>query len=384
MKILIDCRFWGPEHTGLGRYTKNLVLNLLNIDKKNVYYLLLNRSNTSLPELTNKKAEIISINIPHYSLHEQIQIPKILSKINPDLVHFPHFNVPLMYKGKFVVTIHDLIKHESKGMETTTRSPFLYYLKYLSYKQIFKKAVYGSEKIITPTKAIKKQLSTYYPKIDKKTKSIYEGVAKKLGKTVKASPPSKILKEFNLDSPYLLYVGNIYPHKNIRRLILALKLLNKSELGKKNKHLKLVVISSRDVFWQRLFQTVKEFQAESFVVLPGFVKDNDLKMFYQHARSFINPSLMEGFGLPGLEAMSLGCPVVCSNIPVFKEVYGSAALYFNPESMDDIKRKILKMYNLSLQERKKLHSVGLLQAKKYSWVKCAQETLKVYESCFSL
>jgi len=391
LKIAIDCRFWGPKHTGLGRYTENLVKNLLKIDKNNHYIFLVREQ----PELKSKA--IINYQITDclpYSLKEQFLLPGLLKRIKPDLVHFPHFNVPIFCPFPYVVNIHDLIKHYSRGLKTTTRQPWTYLIKYWGYKYVFAKAVKRARKIIVPTKLVKKQLLGYYKiPADKVVVTYYGGESK-----LKVNPPAggekpsiqaqtkglKVLRKYNLKKPFLLYVGNVYPHKNIRRLILAVKMINQLTINNQQLTINLVIVCARDVFWQRLKRTVSEFKAESFVSLPDFIPDKELKMLYSQAKAFISPSLMEGFGLPGLEAMASGCPVVCSNIPVFKEVYGKAAVFFNPQDVEDMKREIMKVINLSSKERQELIKKGKTQANKYSWHKCARETLKIYESCLSL
>ncbi|HUV46699.1 MAG TPA: glycosyltransferase, partial [Candidatus Bathyarchaeia archaeon] len=130
MRILIDCRFWGTKHTGLGRYTENLVTNLLKIDKKNEYILLSSSKNNIIIEQYGN-ITVLPVNAAYYSLKEQLVLPKLIHKLKPDLIHFPHFNVPILTNFPFVVTIHDLIKHHSRGRETTTHQALFYWTKFL-------------------------------------------------------------------------------------------------------------------------------------------------------------------------------------------------------------------------------------------------------------
>ncbi|PIS09168.1 hypothetical protein COT75_02820 [Candidatus Beckwithbacteria bacterium CG10_big_fil_rev_8_21_14_0_10_34_10] len=372
MKIVIDCRFWGVKHTGLGRYTQNLVESILKQDKKSEFYLIFSQENTNKNILNEfKNIKLVFSSAKHYSLKEQIEIPKLLSKIKPDLVHFPHFNVPYFDKYPFVVTIHDLIKHYSRGLETTTKSPLTYFLKYLAYKQIFRNSVLKSRKIIVPSKAVKKEILKFYQVNENKIKVIYEGVDQGFLKEGKASDP-KVIEKYEIKKPYFLYTGNVYPHKNVRRLILAIKAVNN------HKKLNLVIVSSRDVFLKRIEKLISQFKAQDFVRMVGFVTDKDLKVLYSQAEAFINPSLMEGFGLPGLEAMASQCPILVSSIPVFKEVYGNGAIYFDPQNVDDIKNKIISFLKLSSKEKQFLVNKGKNQVKKYSWQKCARKTLEAY------
>lgn len=385
MKIFIDCRFWGEKYTGLGRYTENLVTNLLSLDSKNLYLLLFRADNYKNAQvLKSAQVNIIIGNFAHYSLAEQIKLPLLLYQLKPDLVHFTHFNIPLGFRGKFVVTIHDLIKHYSKGMETTTRHPLIYFSKYLGYKIIFNQAIQSSLKIIVPTKCVKNEILKLY-KINKDKICItYEGVDDKFSIQKKNDG---ILSKYGIHKPYIIYVGNAYPHKNLRNLILAMKLINNSSQHKstnRRNNIQLVISCARDVFWHRLEKEIKELRVERWVKLTGFVPDDDLSVLYSQAKAFVTPSLMEGFGLPALEAMSRGCPVVCSDIPVFREIYDQAAIYFNPQDLGDISAKITQVLTLPPSSYKFLINRGKTQVQKYSWEELAKKTLKIYESCLSL
>ena len=384
MKILIDCRFWGPKHTGLGRYTENLIKNLLAVDKKNKYVLLIRKNSLiSQAEFSKPNVKFKIIDIEHYSLKEQLLLPFIIRKIKPDLVHFPHFNVPFFLPFPYIVTIHDLIKHYSRGWETTTRHPLTYLLKYFAYKQVFKQAIKKAKKIIVPSQVVKKQLLKEYNLREDKIAVIYEGVENKFSiSKLQFRNSEKVLKKYKIKKPYLLYVGNAYPHKNLRRLILAVKLVNQSlvvSLSRNVPEIQLVIVSARNVFWQRLKKTVTEFKASSFISLPGFISESDLPIFYQQAEGFVFPSLMEGFGLTGLEAMKAGCPVVCSQIPIFKEIYGKAVIYFAPEKIGEMKEKIMALLTFNKKKREELIKKGEKQSQKYSWKKCSQKTKGIYQ-----
>ena len=386
MRILIDCRFWGPKHTGLGRYTENLLRNLLKIDKKNQYILLFQketiRNNLTMKQCNN--VTIFQINAPPYSLREQFELPLALRKINPDLVHFPHFNTPIFSTFPFVITIHDLIKHYSKGVKTTTRTPWIYLFKYLGYRTVIRQSILKAKKIIVPSKWVKKELLKHFPITEEKVVVVYEAAVKTPPRWHGVTPrrwrsKEELLEKYKIRRPFILYVGNAYPHKNLRRLILATKMINQSPITNHQSPINLVIVCARDVFWQRLRDEVRKLGAEKFVIMPGFVSDKDLQILYFRAKAYVSSSLMEGFGLPGIEAMMSNCPVVCSNIPTFKEIYKSAAVYFNPEDVDDMKEKILKVVSFSKKERQNIIKEGEIQAKRYSWKKCAQQTLQIYQ-----
>jgi glycosyltransferase involved in cell wall biosynthesis len=174
MKIVIDARLYGPKDTGIGRYTQKLVENLVKIDKKNSYVILLRKDNYETLNFPNNWTKVLS-DIKHYTFEEQFKLPFILYKVKPDLVHFPHFNIPILYFGKYLVTIHDLIMHKFKSGTATTRKFPIYQIWRIGYNVAFIKAVYGSKKIIVPAKAVKDEVVNYYKINPKKVEVTYEG-----------------------------------------------------------------------------------------------------------------------------------------------------------------------------------------------------------------
>lgn len=174
MNILIDARLYGLENAGLGRYVVNLINELTQIDLKNNYTIVLRKKYfDSLVFPSNFKK--ILFDHRHYSLMEQLKLPSLINDVKPDLVHFPHFNIPILYKGDFIVTIHDILMHNQKGFEATTLNPINYLFKRMGYKYIFGLAVRQSKKIIVPSNAVKKDLLNYYKIGEDKVEVIYEG-----------------------------------------------------------------------------------------------------------------------------------------------------------------------------------------------------------------
>lgn len=369
-KIGIDGRLLGLEHAGIGRYTENLVNHLKLIDHKNIYYLFLRKKYFSKLELPENWIKI-PVEINHYSLSEQILLPSIIQKYKLDLVHFPNFNVPFLFKGSYVLTIHDLIKHNSRGSETTTRSPYLYWLKYFGYRYIFSHAVKKASKIITPSFTVKNELIRQYNLEEEKICPIYEGFESKFQKTENRNETEMILKKYMIERPFVIYTGSVYPHKNIRRLITAVKQITCQDL-------KLVISCSRNIFLNRLNEEIIKLKAKDKVILAGFIPDDELAQIYQASQAYIFPSLSEGFGLTGIEAMAAGLPVVCSDIPVFREIYNDAVLYFDPYDVNDMVQKITEIINHK-SLRAKLIRNGKEAIKRYSWQQMVQNTLKIYE-----
>lgn len=372
MKIVIDARMYGLEHAGIGRYVLNLINQIEKQDKKNNYFILLRKRYYQQLKFKNKKFNKVLVDIPHYSIKEQFFLPGILKKIKPDLVHFPHFNLPIFWQGQYVVTIHDLIKHQSKGKETTTRLAFLYWPKYIFYRLIIFLAIKRAEKIITPSNFWKKELVKNYKIKPNKIIVTYEGADEFLNK--KTDKRKETLKKYNINKPFVIYTGNLYPHKNVPRLVKAIALLNQE----KKEQSSLVIACSRNIFMERFENEIEDIKGNIQVVLVGFVPTDDLIALYQEAEAFVTPSLLEGFGLPGLEAMASGTPVISSKASCLPEIYGEAAVYFNPLSIKDMAKKI-KAVTGNKETRSQLIKKGYQQVKKYSWGKMARETLKVYE-----
>ena len=175
MRIVIDGRFYGLENAGLGRYTINLINGLQKIDTTNQYIVLLRKKYFNQLNLPSNWEKIL-VDINHYSLEEQIKLPKLIKGLKPNLVHFLHFNVPVFYQGKFIVTIHDLLMHKQKGLEGTTLTPSRYFLKRLGYKLVFGNAVKKALKVIVPSQAVKEEVCYYYKLDPEKVIVTYEGI----------------------------------------------------------------------------------------------------------------------------------------------------------------------------------------------------------------
>lgn len=366
MRIVIDARLYGTKHTGNGRYTMNLVENLAKLDHENKYFILLRKDDYDLLKFPENWTKVLA-DFKHYTFEEQFKLPFILYKLKPDLVHFPHINIPIFYFGKFVTTIHDLIMHKSKGGEATTRPFPIYQIWRLGYHISFAFAVYRSSKIIVPTNYVKKDLGSFYKISESKIVVTHEGV-NTLTKQV----------DFNSDElgKYFSYVGNAYPHKNLDRLINALAIFNKKRKEKVN----LAISSARNVFTERLLKIAKKYNVQNNVKLLGYVPDNQLLSFYKKSIAFIYPTLIEGFGLPGLEAMSAGTLVYSSNIPVLKEVYKDSVSYFDPFIITSIVNSMENALSIKPEEREKITKRAKEYIKRYSWQKMAKETLSVYKS----
>lgn len=365
---MIDARLYGLENAGLGRYVMNLLKYLSETDSKNEYILLLRKKYFDRLKLPPRFTGVLA-EFRHYSLAEQVLLPALILKHKPDLVHFPHFNVPLFCPVPFVVTIHDILMHRQKGLDATTLSPVLYYFKRLGYSGVFRRAVTASGAVIVPSNFVKKEIVDYYKVDPDKVRVTYEGVDVLAGD-----------KKPKVPGLYFIYSGNAYPHKNLKRLVEAIIELNLTT----KERVYLLIASTRSVFTRRLEELIDKSNAGRFVKLLGFVPDEELGALYKHSLGFVFPSLSEGFGLPGLEAMNAGALSLVSDIPVFREVYKDAAIYFNPYDFSSIAKAMKEVVGMSKEERVKRIESGQNFIKRYSWRKMAEETLKIYASSYRL
>ena len=370
MRICIDGRL--INESGIGRYIRNLLANLSLIDAKNKYFILLKKN-----DLTKfnwgKNFENIEADFGWYSAIEQIKLPQILEKLNLDLVHFPHFNVPLFYGNKFIVTIHDLIHQHFAMKRATTLDPLTYKIKQFGYKKVFSHAVKKSKKIIVPSEFVKSQLCDEWKIERSKVVVTCEGVDEKIlqiKSKQKKNLQLKILEKIGVKKPYIFYVGNAHPHKNIESLIRAFR-----RIRCKHRDLNLVLAGGDHYFWKR----IKDHYDDPGIIYPGYVTDESLVTLFANAQMFVMPSFEEGFGIPVLESFAIGCPVVCSDIGALKEVAGDGAIYFDPKSIDGIAEKITQVLE-NEKLKKDLIKNGEKKVKNFSWKKLAEETLKIYLS----
>lgn len=369
MRIGIDARFY--NESGVGRYLRNLILNLEALDKKNEYFIfLLAKDYPQFSTSLNFRKQ--EANFAWYGFAEQFKMPQLLKKFQLDLVHFPHFNVPIFYQGKFVVTIHDLIHQHHAMSRTTTLNPFAFKIKQIGYRRVFKTAVSRSLKILVPSESVQNLLTREWNVSNGKIIITPEAVDRNIlmiANRMTKTESEKVMKKFKIQRPYLFYVGNAHPHKNLEGLIGAFLILQR-----KYPKLLLVLSGYDHYFWRRLRFENKH----QNIIYTGFITDEQLVALYKSAQAFVMPSYEEGFGIPLLEAMACDTPVIASNRGSLPEVGGDAAIYFNPHDMEDCIDKIERVLK-SEKLRQDLINKGNSRVKLFSWEKLAKQTLEVYE-----
>ncbi len=374
--IGIDARFYGPVGKGLGRYTQEIVDYLTKNDSEHNYVIFLGKQNFADFVIDNPRITKVLADVKWYGLAEQIVMPRLIKQNKIDLMHFPHFNVPVACPVKFVVTVHDLILTKYPTVRATTLSPWFYQLKNIAYKIVIRLAIMRAQKIITVSEFTKIDIVKYFKIKPERIVVTYEGVAKLKTKISEINTQEdKSLLDLKIVKPFLLYVGNAYPHKNLIKLLTVVKHLFKHH------DLQLVLVGKIDYFYQKLVALVSKWpkMERERIIFTGYVSDDGLEQLYRNALIYVFPSLYEGFGLPPLEAMARNCPVVSSDRSSMPEILGSAALYFDPEKDNDIFQQ-LELVIVDSDLRKKMIKAGVEQVKIYDWGRCAQLTLEVYKT----
>ncbi len=370
-RIGIDARFLGPKGKGLGRYAQKLVEYLEDVDGgslKREYYIFLKKDNFNeyLPKFKNFKK--IEADYHWYSFAEQFKFPFFLGQFNLDLMHFCHFNVPLLYRKKFIVTIHDLILFHYPTVRNTTHNRFFYYLKLAAYHWIIWSAARRAAKAIAVSDFTRKDIIDELKIDPNKIEMIHEGCDFRC--YVPKQPAEEILKKYGIIKPYIIYVGNAYPHKNLERLVLA-----HAKAKEKYPELNLVLVGGEEYFYNRLKEFTVNNKVEG-IIFPGYVSDRDLDVLYREAKFYIFPSLYEGFGLPPLEALAKSTPVMSSSKTCLPDILGDCAEYFDPEKVNSIAKAIEK----GVDEGVKFNEEKVLQnLKKFDWGKMAGEILQIYK-----
>lgn len=369
MRIGIDARFFGPIGKGLGRYTEKLIQHLEGIDHEHEYRIFLRRENFDTYQPKNARFTKILAPFTWYTLQEQLAFPRVLARERLDLMHFPHFNVPVRYRGPFVVTIHDLILTRFPTQRATTLGPLTYAVKRLAYRFVIRSALKRARRILTVTQYSKRQILAHFPAIpDGKITVSYEGVDGLAQGKAHALPPG-------VSEPYLLYVGNAYPHKNLETLLEAFQ-----QFLDDGGRAMLVFVGKSDYFYERLAAYASELGIADRIHFAGYVDDAALAALYRHAAVYVIPSLEEGFGLPPLEAMAHGVPVAASRVSCLPEVLGEGALYFDPKDRKDMAAALKRIFSDTVLRERLIRTAKTVVLPRYSWKSMAQEVKSLYES----
>jgi len=364
MRIGFDARL--VNETGVGRYIKNLLINLAKINKHDEFLVFTgSRELKYLPNLPSSFIKI-ALDVRWHSLTEQLWLPFILGKYKLDLVHFPYFSLPVFYQGRFVVTVHDLIiDHETTGRASRWPYP-VYMLKKSAYRMLMRRALSKAEHVFAISEATAGEIKVHYGEARDKISVTYDALDENFLKTLNNAENTSVY--LPRGKPYLIYVGNAYPHKNLEKLVLLFPQIEREH------QVRLILVGNDDFFYPRLKRLAKDAGAGKSVIFFGKADDAELAALYRQAEGFISPALMEGFGLPLLEAVAAGCLPVVSDIPAFSEIWGDALIYFDPNESKSIRKAIAFFLTLSRKEKNTRLSGAKERSRRFSWEKTARDT----------
>jgi glycosyltransferase involved in cell wall biosynthesis len=365
MRVAIDAR--KLHDFGIGTYIRNLLRHLARIDGQTEYVLLCQERDLGIAAELGPNFRAVLEPSPNYSLREQLHVPWVLRRERPDVFHAPHYVLPTAVRSRSVVTIHDCI-HLMFPQYLPNRAAYAY------ARATMWSAAHRSNCILTVSEASKRDILHFFNIPADKIEVAYNAIEERFWRQPADADIARVRERYQLDHAFVLYVGNIKPHKNLVRLIEAFDGLRR--LGFDD--LKLLIIGDEISKLPALRRAVHGHKLHKHVRFLGYQPDETLAVLYRLAALFVFPSLYEGFGLPPVEAMASGTPVVTSNVSSLPEVTGDAAVLVDPydvESIIDGMRRVLTDPALAAEMRRK----GALRAREFSWERSVAQTRQVYQ-----
>jgi len=369
VRIAIDAR--KLRDYGIGTYVRNLLRHLARIDRSTEYVLFTQPADVELGTELGDNFRTVVERAGAYSLREQLTIPMDLRRERIDLFHAPHYVLPPLTPCKSVVTIHDCI-HLRFPQYLPNSFAYAYARSSLWV------ATHRASRVLTVSEASKRDILRYFRVPEGKIDVIYNAIDERLGEPLSNEEIGRVRERYQLNDPFVLYAGNIKPHKNLERLIEAFHMLRRNGF----EQVKLLIIGDEISQYATLRRAVHRHKLHKHVRFFGFVPDKTLAALYRLASVFVFPSLYEGFGLPPLEAMASGTPVITSNVSSLPEVVGDAALLIDPYESAEIAnaiRRVLTEPVLAADMRQR----GLARVKDFSWERSVARVRQIYEEVLS-
>lgn len=364
MRVAIDIR--KLHDFGIGTYIRNLLRHLARLDPESEYIVFCRPEDSATAGELGANFRSIPDRSPPYSLREQFSLPLAVAREKVDVYHAPHYVLPILTPGRKVVTIHDCIH--------------LMFPEYLRYRlgtryahAMMSSAARRAHRILTVSESSKRDILRFFPVKPEKISVIHNAIDEHVRTPPTEATIDRVRERYQLADPFVLYVGNVKPHKNVERLIEAFALVRRRAAD----GLKLVIIGDEITKFQTLRRAVHHHKLHKHVRFLGFVPDDTLSVLYRLAGVFVFPSLYEGFGLPPLEAMACGAPVITSDVSSLPEVVGDAALLVDPYSSEAIADAIMRVLS-DASLAADLRARGLARAQTFSWQRSVARTLEIY------
>jgi glycosyltransferase involved in cell wall biosynthesis len=371
VKVAIDIR--RMNEFGIGTYTRNIVRTLSRLDQQNNYVLIGSPQKVAEMGPLPPNFQTVPLLEPETTAKGYFQCRALLKHMDCDLVHIPYlFGIPRRLPCPYVMTVHDVLEHMSRSNGGSGMRRSLYF-------QLTRQVLKGAARILAVSKFTKSEVEKLFGIAPGHIDVVYNAIDERFLHGHATEAERRMLAErYQVHYPFLLYAGRISPHKNVVRIIEAFSAL-KAELEKEDKYpgLKLIIIGDELSTHPDLRRTVIRGGVQNDVRFLGFIPIDVLRVFYDAAKIFVFPSLYEGFGLPPLEAMAHGTPVLASNTSSLPEVVGQAAVLVNPENIFEIMHALHRVLTDQVL-REKLKRRGYEQAQKFSWEASTRKILQVY------
>jgi glycosyltransferase involved in cell wall biosynthesis len=367
VRIAIDAR--KLRDYGIGTYVRNLLRQLGRQDQAHEYIAFCRDQDCETIEECGPRFRPVVESAGAYSIAEQFALPLDLRREAVDLFHAPHYVLPPLTPCRSVVTIHDCI-HLRFPQYLPSKVGYAY-----ARAQMWM-ATHKAARVMTVSEASKRDILRYFRVPESRIDVIYNAIDERFWLEPDADEIARVRERYRLTGPFVLYAGNIKPHKNLERLIEAFTLMRQHSPGLKD--VQLLIIGDEISKYASLRRAVHRYKLHKHVRFFGFVSDQTLAALYRLADVFVFPSLYEGFGLPPLEAMASGTPVIASNVSSLPEVVGDAALMidpYEPGAIADAMRQVLTDSAL----RADLRSRGLARAREFSWERSIKRVREIYE-----
>jgi glycosyltransferase involved in cell wall biosynthesis len=364
VRVAIDAR--KLHDYGIGTYVRNLTGELGRQDDAVEYVLLCQPGDVDYVQSLGPRFKALVERAGNYSVREQMSVPLALARAKVDLFHAPHYVVSPLTRCPYVVTIHDCI-HLRFPQYLPSRAAHFY------ARTMMTLAARRAERILTVSQASKDDILHFLGVPASKVEVIYNALDERLAAEPTAEEVARVRERYQLTSPFILYAGNIKPHKNVDRLIEAYSILRRRGVD----GVKLLIIGDEISKYPNLRRLVHRFQLHKHVRFLGFVPDAMLAVLYRLAGVFVFPSLHEGFGLPPLEAMAAGTPVITSNVSSLPEVVGEAAILIDPMDAGAIADAMARVLGDDAL-REELIRRGRERVKAFSWERSVARVRQVY------
>jgi len=376
MRIGIEAqRLFRPQKHGMDRVALELIKNLQVLDKKNEYFIFVK------PDVDNKvisstdNFHIVEVEGGAYPIWEQFKLPKLAKAYNCDVLHCTSNTAPLALKIPLITTLHDVIFKEGSVLEQLTSSASWYQkIGNLYRRLIVNGIVKKSDRLITVSNFERQNISKIYKLDDSKIQTVHNGVNENFKGKIDDKAKARVKQKYNLPDHFLLHLGNTDPRKNTARVLKAFYMY----IYVYAEDLKLVLVGLNEAKLSSILKSIDLEEELSDKIIPtGYVVDKDLPVLFSLSELFLFPSLREGFGIPIIEAMACGTPVITSNTSSMPEVAGDAACLVNPNSTENIYEGIVKV-RTDQNYRKQLSKKGFARYTSFSWENAAKRVLKIY------